>query len=148
VVGTAKKLAALMQRKLDGPQLIAMIIEGVRFAITCCWPQSASISAARSTCWGCAKERPRTPPCKALLADLIERGLPTDHRLLFAIDCAKALRRALTEIFGERALIRRCREHKKRNVAEVLPERMCRSVRGAMSEACATRDPKRARRLL
>jgi putative transposase len=86
--------------------------------------------------------------CKALLADLIERGLPTDRRLLFVIDGAKALRRALTDIFGERALIQLCREHKKRNVTEALPERMCRSVRCAMSQAYATRDPKRARRLL
>ncbi len=32
VVGTARKLAALMQRKLDGLQLIAAMIDGVRFA--------------------------------------------------------------------------------------------------------------------
>lgn len=32
VIGTARKLAALMQRKLDGLQLIAVMIDGVRFA--------------------------------------------------------------------------------------------------------------------
>jgi hypothetical protein len=31
--------------------------------------------------------------CKALLVDLIERGLPTDNTLLVVIDCAKALHR-------------------------------------------------------
>ena len=48
--------------------------------------------------------------CKARLADLIERGLPTDRTLLFVIDGAKALHRALTDIFGERAVIQRCRQ--------------------------------------
>ena len=86
--------------------------------------------------------------CKALLSDLVERGLPTDRTLLFVIDGAKALHRAVTDIFGERALIQRCRQHKKRNVTEALPERMRSSVLSAMSQAYAMRDPKRARRLL
>ena len=64
------------------------------------------------------------------------------------IDGAKALHKAVVEVFGEYALVQRCREHKKRNVTEALPERLRASVRSAMSQAYATRDPKRARRLL
>lgn len=64
------------------------------------------------------------------------------------IDGAKALRKAVLEVFGERALLHRCQTHKKRNVTQALPERMRSAVRNAMSEAYATRDPKRARRLL
>ena len=64
------------------------------------------------------------------------------------IDGAKALHRAISDIFGERVLIQRCREHKKRNVTDALPERMRASVRSAMSQAYATRDAKRAARLL
>jgi putative transposase len=45
-------------------------------------------------------------------------------------------------------LIQRCREHKKRNVTEALPERLRATVRSAMCQAYATRDPRRARRLL
>jgi transposase-like protein len=43
---------------------------------------------------------------------------------------------------------RHCSTLQKRNVIEALPERMRSSVRSAMSQAYATRDPKRARRLL
>src|SRR5205823_4494660 len=86
--------------------------------------------------------------CKALLADLIERGLPGDRALLFVIDGAKALRKAITDTFGARALIQRCREHKKRNVTDALPERMRATVRSAMSQAYASRELKRARQLL
>jgi NAD(P)-dependent dehydrogenase (short-subunit alcohol dehydrogenase family) len=37
------------------------------------------------------------------------------------IDGAKALRRAVLDTFGERALVQRCRAHKKRNVTDSLP---------------------------
>ena len=45
-------------------------------------------------------------------------------------------------------LIQRCREHKKRNLTDALPERMRSSVRRAMSQAYAARAAKRAARLL
>jgi putative transposase len=64
------------------------------------------------------------------------------------IDGAKALHKAVVEVFGARALIKRCSEHKKRDVSESLPERLRASVRSAMNQAYAARDPKRARRLL
>ena len=60
----------------------------------------------------------------------------------------QALHRAVTDSFGDHALIQRCRQHKKRNVSDALPQRMRSSVLSAMSQAYATRDPKRARRLL
>jgi transposase-like protein len=59
---------------------------------------------------------------KALLADLRERGLDTESALLVVIDGAKALYKAVKEVFGERALIQRCRVHKLRNVMEHLPK--------------------------
>ena len=68
--------------------------------------------------------------------------------MLFVIDGAKALRKAVSDTFGPRALIQRCREHKKRNVSDALPERMRGTVRNAMSQAYASRDSKRARHLL
>jgi hypothetical protein len=64
------------------------------------------------------------------------------------IDGAKALRRAVLDTFGERALIQRCQAHKKRNVLDSLPERLRASVRTALNQAYATGDPKRAHRLL
>jgi putative transposase len=60
----------------------------------------------------------------------------------------KALHKAVVEVFGSHALIQRCREHKKRNVTEALPERLRATVRSTMTQAYATRDPRRARRLL
>jgi putative transposase len=78
----------------------------------------------------------------------VERGLDPERSLLVVIDGAKALHKAVVEVFGSHALIQRCREHKKRNVTEALPERLRVTVRSAMTQAYATRDPRRARRLL
>jgi transposase-like protein len=85
---------------------------------------------------------------RALLGELVERGLDPERSLLVVIDGAKALHKAVVEVFGSHALIQRCREHKKRNVTEALPERLRATVRSAMCQAYATRDPRRARRLL
>src|SRR5262249_15730451 len=71
-----------------------------------------------------------------------------ERSLLVVLDGAKALHKAVVEVFGVRALIQRCREHKKRNVSDALPERLRASVRSAMNQAYATRDAKRAHRLL
>jgi len=83
---------------------------------------------------------------RALLGELVERGLDTNRSLLVVIDGAKALHKAVVEVFGSHALIQRCREHRERNVTDALPERLRASIRGAMSQAYATRDLRRARR--
>jgi transposase-like protein len=86
--------------------------------------------------------------CKALLADLQSRGLRTDKAVLVVIDGSKALAKAIRNVFGERAVIQRCQEHKIRNVEEHLPETMRPSVRHTMREAYRCRNVTRARRML
>ena len=54
----------------------------------------------------------------SLLSDLVERGLDADRMRLWVIDGGKALRKAIVQTFGQRALIQRCQEHKRRNVLE------------------------------
>ena len=59
---------------------------------------------------------------KALLADLVARGLDATDGLLVVIDGAKALSAATKAVFGTNAAIQRCTVHKRRNVADHLPE--------------------------
>jgi transposase-like protein len=53
----------------------------------------------------------KTQVVRALLAELIERGLDPDAARLWVIDGGKALRRAISETFGPTALVQRCQEH-------------------------------------
>ncbi len=72
---------------------------------------------------------------RSLISDLIERGLDADTPRLWIIDGGKALRRAITEVFGASALVQRCQEHKRRNVLDHLPEHLQASVGRAMKDA-------------
>ena len=57
-----------------------------------------------------------------LLSNLVARGLRADASMLFVIDGGKAIRKALRDVFGDRAIVQRCQVHKARNVREHLPE--------------------------
>jgi putative transposase len=59
---------------------------------------------------------------KHMLADLVTRGLDASDGLLVVIDGAKALSSAVKAVFGAQAAIQRCTVHKRRNVADHLPE--------------------------
>jgi len=85
---------------------------------------------------------------RALLADLIERGVRADVPRLIVIDGAKALRRALADCFGDVVLVQRCQVHKLRNLQEHLPESMHASVGKAMRDAWACSDADLAKRQL
>ena len=90
----------------------------------------------------------KTQVVRALLADLIERGLDADTPRLWVIDGGKALRRAITETFGQSALVQRCQEHKRRHVLDHLPEELHASVGRALRDAWDSRDAVLAQRQL
>jgi putative transposase len=149
VYGTERKLAELMSRELGKFSLTALFIDGVHFGEHVVLAAVGVDDHGEKHVLGLREgATENSAACKALLADLIERGLDAEHSLLIVIDGAKALHKAVVEVFGARALIQRCREHKKRNVSDALPERLRASVRTTMNQAYATRDVKRARRLL
>src|SRR5215211_12770 len=61
---------------------------------------------------------------------------------------AKALRRAIKDVFGEHALVHRCHRHKERNVTDLLPYRDRDDVRARMRAAWSLTDPKLAEQRL
>jgi putative transposase len=123
VVGTQRRLAKLMRRHLSGLELVALMIDGVHLAEHVVL---AAVGVGRN-----GEKHPlglrqgateNTAACKALLEDLIERELNPNCTILVVIDGAKALRKTVLDVFGEHALLHRCQVHKKRNVAETLPQ--------------------------
>jgi len=84
----------------------------------------------------------------SLLSASVERGLDADRMWLWVIDGGKALRKAIAQTFGQRALIQRCQEHKRRNVLERLPEDAHASVNRALKDAWSASDAELARHQL
>src|SRR5208282_4503548 len=149
VYGTERKLAELMSRDLRQLHVVALLIDGVHFGEHVVLAAVGVDDHGAKHVLGLREGATENAAAvRALLADLTERGLDTSRSLLIVIDGAKALHKAVVEIFGAHGLIQRCREHKKRNVTDALPERLRGSIRSAMNQAYATRDTKRARRLL
>ena len=146
---TTTALEELMSRRLEDVRLAVMMLDGMEIAERC------HVVALGITTdgvkiplglWEGSTENATL--AKDLLADLVERGLDPEQAILFVIDGAKALRKAIREVFGEHALVHRCHRHKERNVCDLLPERDRDQVRARMRQAWALTDPAHAREQL
>jgi putative transposase len=87
-----------------------------------------------------------TTVVKGLLEELVERGLAVDRPMLVVIDGAKALRRAVREVFGEETPVQRCTVHKKRNVLEYLSKTDRPWVSRRLTQSYGLSDEQKARR--
>lgn len=145
---TTEKLAAFVSRKLDNVDVVAMFIDGIEFA------GHAVIIALGVTIDGTkvplglwAGSTENSVIATALLQNVIERGLRVDDSMLFVIDGGKGLRKAVRDVFGDRAIVQRCQVHKLRNVREHLPEArrayVARQMRDAYSSATFTTAKKK-----
>ena len=120
-VATAAELQKLLQRPVPA-ELVALLIDGQYFRKACLIVALGVDKQGQKHVlglWPGATEN--STLVRELLADLRERGLDTAAALLVVLDGAKALYKGVREVFGERALIQRCRVHKLRNVLEHLP---------------------------
>jgi transposase-like protein len=134
VYGTERKLAELMSRELRQLRVVALLIDGVHFGEHVVLAAVGVDEHGDKHVLGLREGATENAAAvRALLADLVERGLDTNRSLLIVIDGAKALHKAVVEVFGAHGLIQRCREHKKRNVTDALPERLRAAVRSAMN---------------
>lgn len=123
VQASAAQLRELCERKLDGLDLVVILIDAKEVG-----GQAVVVALGIETdgkkhvlgLWQGATEN--TTVVKSLLEDLVARGLHPDRRYLFVIDGAKALRAAIAKVFGDRGEVQRCQIHKRRNVREHLPE--------------------------
>jgi len=86
--------------------------------------------------------------CKALLADVRERGLDLERPVLFVIDGGTGLRKAIRDTCGPMAVVQRCQVHKRRNVLEHLPESMRPRVCRVLEEGYGLADAALAQRRL
>ena len=98
---------------------------------------------ARPRALGRVRRRTR-PSVRACLANLQSRGLRTDRSILVMLDGSKALRAAVTAVFGRAALVQRCQIHKTRNILDHLPERQRPWVRAILKRAYQSEDVKTA----
>jgi transposase-like protein len=139
---TRSALGELMSRRLDDVRLAVMMLDGLEIG-----DRTHVVALGITTdgvkiplgLWEGSTENATL--ARTLLADLVDRGLDPDQAILFVIDGAKALRRAIKDVFGEHALVHRCHRHKERNVTDLLPERDRDTTRARIRAAWSLNDP-------
>jgi len=120
---TTERLAQFVSRKLDDVDLVAMFIDGIEFAgHSVLIALGVTIDGTKTPLGIWAGSTENTVVVTELLSNLVGRGLRADASMLFVIDGGKAIRKALRDVFGDRAIIQRCQVHKARNVRDHLPE--------------------------
>src|SRR5436190_14546545 len=141
---TRVALSELMSRRLDDVRLGVMMIDGLELQ------GRTNVVALGITTEGVKiplglweRSTENATVATALLSDLVERGLDPEQGILFVIDGAKALRKAIRNVFGD-APVHRCLRHKERNVLDHLPERDRPAVKQRLRRAWALDDHSRA----
>jgi len=145
VARTRENLDALMTRRLDDVRLAVMMIDGIdlkgRTNVVALGITTEGVKIPLGL-WEGSTENATV--ATALLSDLVDRGLDPEQGILFVIDGAKALRKAIRDVFGQRAPLQRCVRHKERNVLDHLPERDRPAVKRRLRQAWAQTDHARA----
>jgi putative transposase len=142
---TRTALAELMARRLQDMRLAVMMLDGLEIAgrvhVVALGVSTEGVKVPLGL-WEGSTENATL--ARSLLADLVDRGLDPGQAILFVLDGGKALRRAIRDVFGERALVHRCHRHKERNVLDLLPERDRPRVLARIRGAWALKDVKEA----
>jgi putative transposase len=113
-----------MERRLDGDDVVARLLDGKTFA------EDEMVTAVGVTISGdkillgfvqtATENRKVCAPC---LRELVERGLQIETGLLVITDGAKGLPAAVREVCGSGALLQRCPWHKREHVLPDRPDR-------------------------
>ena len=135
VAATERALAELLAVDLSGLELVALMVDGVRVAEHCCVVALGITIDGTKVPLGLAEGATENATVvRDLLAGLRERGLEVTRPILVVIDGAKALRRAVTDVF-DHPVIQRCQLHKLRNVTDRLPAALASTVAKRMRRA-------------
>jgi putative transposase len=124
VAATETALEQLMSRRLDDLDLVAFMVDGVHFGEhTCVVALGIGIDGTK---YPLAVEEGSTENA-TLVTDLItglrDRGLDVTRPILAVLDGAKALSKAVKDVF-DKPVIHRCQQHKIRNVIDKLPDKL------------------------
>jgi len=135
VAMTETALAELLSRDLSGLDLVALMIDGVHFAESCCVVAlGIGLDGVKHPLALVEGSTENATLVTELLVGLRDRGLDVTRPMFVGLDGSKALRKAVVDVL-DRPVIQRCQLHKIRNVKDHLPQRLRSSVGRKMTDA-------------
>jgi transposase-like protein len=121
---TETALGQLLARDLTEEKITVLMLDGEHMTGRCVIVALGITAEGRKVpigLWDGATENKTV--VTSMLADLVSRGLSATDGLLVVMDGAKALAAAVRDVFGEQAAVQRCTLHKRRNIADHLPDK-------------------------
>jgi transposase-like protein len=141
VAATEHALAELLAADLSTLDLVALMVDGIRVAEhTCVVALGITLDGTKVPLGLAEGATENATVVRDLLAGLRERGLEVTRPVLVVIDGARALRRAVADVF-DHPVVQRCQLHKLRNVTDRLPDAMAPVVAKRMRVAYHISDP-------
>ena len=136
IEASEKSLKELVERRFDDQDILIVYLDGIVFGghhvIVAIGVDSEGHKHVLGLRDGASEN---ATVCTALLEDLVERGVKPDRRRLFVIDGSKALRKAIDAVYGQENPVQRCRNHKRKNVLDHVPDSMKDTVKATMNAA-------------
>ena len=146
VARSAALLDEWLGRPLDELELTVVMIDGIFFDERCVLIALGIDTQGRKHVLGLHEgSTENASVARALIGNLIDRGLDSSKPMLFAIDGGKGVRSAIRSFWEERAVIQRCQVHKRRNVADHLPQDARGRAMAAMKRAYDSADYAKAK---
>jgi putative transposase len=135
VAATETALAQLLAADLSELDLVGLMIDGVHFGEHCCVVAlGIGIDGTKHPLSLVEGSTENATLVTELIVGLRERGLDVTRPILVVLDGAKALRRAVLDVF-DRPVLARCQLHKIRNVQDRLPQKLRQVVAARMRRA-------------
>ena len=136
VEASEEALRTLCERRFEGTEFLILYIDGVHAGghqvIAAVGVDSQGYKHMLGLAEGATEN---AVVAKNLLEDLVARGITPEQPYLFIIDGSKALRSAITAVFGVDTPVQRCRQHKIENVVGYLPQELKDEVKCVMKAA-------------
>ena len=136
VEASEEALRTLCERRFEGTEFLILYIDGVHAGghqvIVAVGVDSQGYKHMLGLAEGATEN---AVVVKGLLEDLVARGITPEQPYLFIIDGSKALRSAITAVFGADTPVQRCRQHKIENVVGYLPQELKGEVKCVLKAA-------------
>lgn len=141
VTATAQRLTEFRSRPLDDQRWLICFVDGFDFAgHTMVGALGVTADGTKVPVGVVEGSTENATVVRHLITSLRDRGMDASEGVLFVLDGGKALARAVRDVFGDQAVIARCRIHKERNVMDHLPDAERPWVRRKLRAAWANPD--------
>ena len=138
---TGQALKAFESRRLDEHEILAVFIDGKQLAAEQMVIALGVTAQGKKIFLGVVQVASENSESLGLFfEELIERGLNFKNGLLFIIDGAKGIHKAIVNVFGKQGVIQRCQWHKRENIVSYLNPMQQRYYRKKLQTAYSSPD--------